>query len=98
MVCDHSTMKIMVMEWTDELDELLRGSLRRAGVTDEEMPKAIISTKELLAPIVGVCQWGHLYPDMMIVCPVDNKNACTWISKLEVDNVIGQLFTNVLAR
>ena len=35
---------------------------------------------------------------MIIVCPVDNKNACTWISKPEVDNAIGQLFINVLAR
>ena len=50
-------MKIMVMEWTDELGELLKtSSLRRAGVTEEEMPKAIISisTKELRAPIMGV--------------------------------------------
>ena len=35
---------------------------------------------------------------MLVICPVDNKNACTWISTLEVDNVIGQVFVNVLAR
>ena len=43
-------------------------------------------------------QWGHLYQDMLVICPVDNQTACAWIAKLDADNYVGRALIAVLAR
>ena len=98
MVTDHQAREVAVLHWTDELEEILRASLIASGVPPGALIAAIISVKELAAPVLGTCLWGHRYPDQMIICPVDNQTACRWCAKLEADNEMAIGLLNVLAR
>jgi hypothetical protein len=98
MVTDHQAREVAVLHWTDELEEILRASLIASGVPPGALIAAIISIKELAAPVLGTCLWGHRSPDQMIICPVDNQTACRWCAKLEADNEMAVGLLNVLAR
>ena len=76
MVVDHLAKEVGVLVWSDELEEILREALVRSGVPPGGMGEAIISVKELAAPVLGSCLWSHKYPDRLIICPVDNQTAC----------------------
>ena len=98
MVVDHLALEVAILVWSDELETLLRDALVRSGVPPDGLGDAIISVKELAAPVLGTCLWAHKYPDRLIICPVDNQTACAWIAKLEADNFFATGLLNVLAR
>ena len=49
MVVDHLRMEIGILQWTDELEDLLKSNLVKTGVPPELLGETIISLKELMA-------------------------------------------------
>ena len=98
MVVDHLAKEVAILIWTTELEETVRDALTKSGCPPAELGEVIISIKELSAPVLGACLWGHKYADRLIICPVDNQTACFWVAKLEADNFFANGLLNVLAR
>ena len=97
-VIDYAAGLVGVVIWTEELDAMFREALSNAGVPAEEIPEAIISIKELFAPVLGVAAWGHKYTNKLIICPVDNQTAGAWVAKHEADNFMAEAILHILSR